>query len=451
MRVRLPPRGVPYDGPYPSSHCRFAAATTLRPARKRRVRASTMSSPPSARRSRCYCLRPAVIAGGGAPLRRRLPRRRALCREVQPRAAPCCARLWDGGVRHFDCASPAEVALVRRMLPEAAIHYMHPVKSRAAIREAYARLRRARLRARQLRRAGEAAATETGDGRADLGLIVRLALPKGSAVYDLSGKFGAAAGRRGGAAARRAAASPRGSASASMSARSAWSRSAYAPRHGAGRRGDPARRRRDRHPRCRRRLPGQLPGHRPAAARRLHGRDRGGVRRARPARGARGCGREPGRALVGAAARRWWCRCELRRGDALYVNDGVYGSLSDAGAPAFRFPARLHPRRTPTRRHRTGGSRSTARPATAPTACAGPFVLPADIREGDWIEIGQLGAYGACLRTAFNGFDRARLVEVSDAPAAGNARRRAGTRRSDGPFNWNRSAARASSAPRQPP
>jgi ornithine decarboxylase len=44
----------------------------------------------------------------------------------------------------------------------------------------------------------------------------------------------------------------------------------------------------------------------------------------------------------------------------------------------------------------------------------GPFVLPADVVEGDWIEIGQLGAYGACLRTAFNGFDRARIVEVSD-------------------------------------
>jgi ornithine decarboxylase len=43
-------------------------------------------------------------------------------------------------------------------------------------------------------------------------------------------------------------------------------------------------------------------------------------------------------------------------------------------------------------------------------------MLPQDVREGDWIEIGQLGAYGAALRTAFNGFDRARLVEVRDAP-----------------------------------
>jgi ornithine decarboxylase len=49
----------------------------------------------------------------------------------------------------------------------------------------------------------------------------------------------------------------------------------------------------------------------------------------------------------------------------------------------------------------------------------GPFLLPADVAEGDWIEIGQLGAYGGCLRTVFNGFDRARIVEVRDAPLPG--------------------------------
>ena len=46
----------------------------------------------------------------------------------------------------------------------------------------------------------------------------------------------------------------------------------------------------------------------------------------------------------------------------------------------------------------------------------GPFRLPADVREGDWIELGQLGAYGTCLRTQFNGFGRVDLVEVSDPP-----------------------------------
>jgi ornithine decarboxylase len=56
---------------------------------------------------------------------------------------------------------------------------------------------------------------------------------------------------------------------------------------------------------------------------------------------------------------------------------------------------------------------------------AGPFPLPEDVREGDWIELGQLGAYGACLRTGFNGFDRARLVEVRDPPLLDAAPERA--------------------------
>jgi ornithine decarboxylase len=46
----------------------------------------------------------------------------------------------------------------------------------------------------------------------------------------------------------------------------------------------------------------------------------------------------------------------------------------------------------------------------------GPFSLPADVAEGDWIEIGQLGAYGACLRTGFNGFDTICSAEVRDPP-----------------------------------
>ncbi len=150
-----------------------------------------------------------------------------------------------------------------------------------------------------------------------------------------------------------------------------------------------------------------------------------------------------------------------RRGDALYINDGVYGSLADAGVLGFRYPVRLvRPDGTSssdrtaaaassedagdaTRFERAdGATRSEHTDRTAPSApvdraalagdsvafslfgptcdsadvMRGPFVLPADIREGDWIEIGQLGAYGACMRTAFNGFDRARIVEVSDRP-----------------------------------
>jgi ornithine decarboxylase len=126
---------------------------------------------------------------------------------------------------------------------------------------------------------------------------------------------------------------------------------------------------------------------------------------------------EPGRALV-AAGGSVVVQVQLQRGNALYVNDGVYGNLSDAGALGFRFPAR---------RIRLGEAENDVPEALAdfalfgPTCDSadrmrGPFRLPADMREGDWIELGQLGAYGACLRTGFNGFGRAELIEVADPP-----------------------------------
>jgi diaminopimelate decarboxylase len=125
---------------------------------------------------------------------------------------------------------------------------------------------------------------------------------------------------------------------------------------------------------------------------------------------------EPGRALV-AGGGSVVAQVQNRRGDALYVNDGIYGNLSDAGMLGFCFPAR---------RIRLGESRDT--PAEfgdftlfGPTCDSadrmnGPFLLPADMREGDWIELGQLGAYGACLSSRFNGFGAAQLIEVADPP-----------------------------------
>jgi ornithine decarboxylase len=125
---------------------------------------------------------------------------------------------------------------------------------------------------------------------------------------------------------------------------------------------------------------------------------------------------EPGRALVAAGAS-VVVQVQLRRGDTLFVNDGVYGSLSDAGALGFRFPAR---------RIRLGEAAGVEMQLAdfalfGPTCDSadrmrGPFRLPADMREGDWIELGQLGAYGACLRTQFNGFGRIEQVEVADPP-----------------------------------
>ena len=46
----------------------------------------------------------------------------------------------------------------------------------------------------------------------------------------------------------------------------------------------------------------------------------------------------------------------------------------------------------------------------------GPFVLPADIREGDYIEFGMLGAYGVAMQTRFNGFGDTETISVEDQP-----------------------------------
>jgi ornithine decarboxylase len=121
---------------------------------------------------------------------------------------------------------------------------------------------------------------------------------------------------------------------------------------------------------------------------------------------------EPGRALA-AGGGSVVVQVQMRRGNMLYINDGVYGALADAGALKFRFPTRLL-RHAPAQ-----GAPDAAFGFFGPSCDSldvmeGPFVLPDDVAEGDWIEIGQLGAYGTCLRTGFNGFDRAALVEVSD-------------------------------------
>ena len=46
------------------------------------------------------------------------------------------------------------------------------------------------------------------------------------------------------------------------------------------------------------------------------------------------------------------------------------------------------------------------------------FDLAEDVREGDWIEIDQVGAYSFALATRFNGFYPETFVEVYDAPLA---------------------------------
>ncbi|HNJ48698.1 MAG TPA: type III PLP-dependent enzyme, partial [Novosphingobium sp.] len=96
--------------------------------------------------------------------------------------------LWASGVTHYDVASIAEVRLVHSVLPEATLCFMHPVKTRAAIAEAY---REHGVRVFSLDSHEElekiVAATE---GASDLSLCVRLRVSSDYSELSLASKFG---------------------------------------------------------------------------------------------------------------------------------------------------------------------------------------------------------------------------------------------------------------------
>jgi len=123
---------------------------------------------------------------------------------------------------------------------------------------------------------------------------------------------------------------------------------------------------------------------------------------------------EPGRALV-AESGSTIVRVNLRKKQNLYINDGTYGTLFDAGTPNIVYPSRLIKNR------KIISKKLTAFDFYGPTCDSmdymkGPFLLPNSIKENDYIELGQLGAYGLTFRTQFNGFYSDEIYEVEDEP-----------------------------------
>lgn len=123
---------------------------------------------------------------------------------------------------------------------------------------------------------------------------------------------------------------------------------------------------------------------------------------------------EPGRALVAEAVSAV-VKVDLRKENALYINDGAYGLLYDAAHYNFIFPTRLRSNRK--------GQLGVLAPFVffGPTCDSadfmpGPFSLPNCIQEGDYIEIGQLGAYAEVFRTSFNGYGQYDVVQFEDDP-----------------------------------
>ena len=123
---------------------------------------------------------------------------------------------------------------------------------------------------------------------------------------------------------------------------------------------------------------------------------------------------EPGRALV-AESGSSIVKVVLRKKQKIYINDGTYGSLFDAGVLNFILPTRMIPN------GRATSKKLTSYSLYGPTCDSadfmkGPFVLPNNLKEGDYIELGQLGAYSLTFRTKFNGFYSDKIFEVQDKP-----------------------------------
>ena len=125
---------------------------------------------------------------------------------------------------------------------------------------------------------------------------------------------------------------------------------------------------------------------------------------------------EPGRALV-AESGSTIVKVNLRKKQKLYINDGTYGTLFDAGTPNIVYPTKMIKENS----NKIISKKLTAFDFFGPTCDSmdymkGPFLLPNNIKENDYIELGQLGAYGLTFRTQFNGYYSNEIYEVEDKP-----------------------------------
>ena len=321
------------------------------------------------------------------------------------------AILWESGITHFDVASIAEVRLVARTLPQATLCFMHPVKAEEAIAEAYF-THGVRTFSLDTIEELEKIQRATRDAE-DLTLCVRLRVSSEHSKLSLASKFGAAPGETRALlmAARQAAdalgicfhvgsqaMTPDAYAQAMERVRAAIVDAGVTVDVvdvGGG-------------------FPSSYPGMEPPPLERyfetIHR-----TFESLPVSYSSELWCEPGRALC-AEYSSLVVRVEKRRGDELYINDGAYGALFDAAHVGWKFPVELL-REEPSNTRKMGFS------FYGPTCddldhMAGPFMLPADVKAGDYIEIGMLGAYGCAMRTGFNGFTAGETVVMTDEPMA---------------------------------
>jgi ornithine decarboxylase len=319
------------------------------------------------------------------------------------------ALLWDSGITHFDVASIAEVRLVATTVPQATLCFMHPVKAEEAIREAYFE-HGVRVFSLDTEEELEKIVRAT-NGAEDLTLCVRLRVSSEHSKYSLASKFGA---------------EPQDVKQLLIATRQVADALGICFHVGSQAMTPAAYR--DAMERVRAAIvsagvtvdvvdvgggfPSSYPGMEPPPLELFFDV----IHRAfedLPVSYSSELWCEPGRALC-AEYSSLIVRVEKRRGTELYINDGAYGALFDAAHVGWRFPVELL-------REPESHAKDVAYSFYGPTCddmdhMAGPFMLPADVQAGDYIEIGMLGAYGCAMRTGFNGFGSMGNYEVEDEP-----------------------------------
>lgn len=374
-----------------------------------------------------YCFRPDVLAADAASFLSAFPGKTAYAVKTngEPMVLDVLAR---SGINAFDVASPAEFAAARAAAPGAELFYMHPVKAQSDIRLA---LEHYRIRATALDHEDEVAkilriVRALDLDPEDLTLFVRIA-SKGEAAYELSRKFGAAPGhaaellqRIHGLGIRCGLCFHVGSQVEDVDTYARAVATAAEVRDAA-------------------KVPisvldvgGGFPAtyavdpRRPVPPMPPLGEIVGGLMGAVERHGFAGVPlvAEPGRVIV-ARAFSVIVRVLLKKGQRLYINDGVWSSLSDSWTGKILLPVRHIP--DPARRRRPGRPDVTAPFRIYGATCDSvdvltrPFYLPESVDTGDWIEIGHIGAYSLSLRTRFNGFYPDTFVEVTTPFDAGEA------------------------------
>jgi ornithine decarboxylase len=364
-----------------------------------------------------YCFMPQVLARDALAFKSAFPGKTAYA--VKTNGEPMVLKtLAEAGIDCFDVASPAEFAAVRAVAPKAELFYTHPVKAQSDIRLA---LETYGIRIMALDHEDEVAKILRIVRGLDLDpeeitLLVRLA-SRGHAAYELSKKFGAApahavelvqrihrVGFKVGLCFHVGSQVEDTDTYERALASAAWVRS----RAGA--------------PIAMLDIGGGFPaeyGHDP--------RQKAPPAPDTPALISEVVGEirewglddlplvaEPGR-VIAARSFSLIVRVLLKKGRRIYINDGIWASLSDSWTGKITLPARLLP--DPARRKRAGSSELAAFKVCGATCdsvdiLSRPFYLPQYVDTGDWIEIGHIGAYSLALRTRFNGFYPDTFVEV---------------------------------------